>query len=61
MLLCWAGVIKKLNKKEQKEQIYSIKKLYLWYEINRQMLIPKPMAFGVDETNGHSNEKYYGS
>lgn len=49
MLLCWAGVIKKLNKKEQ---IYSIKKLYSWYEINRQMLIPKPMAFGVDETNG---------
>lgn len=58
MLLCWAGVIKKLNKKEQ---IYSIKKLYSWYEINRQMLIPKPMAFGVDETNDHSNEKYYGS
>lgn len=58
MLLCWAGVIKKLNKKEQ---IYSIKKLYSWYEINRQMLIPKSMAFGVDETNGHSNEKYYGS
>lgn len=58
MLLCWAGVIKKLNKKEQ---IYSIKKLYSCYEINRQMLIPKPMAFGVDETNGHSNEKYYGS
>ena len=58
MLLCWAGVIKKLNKNEQ---VYSIKKLLSWYEINRQMIIPMPMAFGVDDINGDSNEKYYGS
>lgn len=58
MLLCWAGVIKKLNKNEQ---VYSIKKLLSWYETNRQMITPMPMAFGVDDINGHSNEKYYGN
>lgn len=45
MLLCWAGVIKKLNKNEQ---VHSIKKLLSWYEINRQMITPMSMAFGVE-------------
>lgn len=57
MLLCWAGVIKKLNRKTG---LY-YQEIVLWYEINRQMLIPMPMAFGVDDINGHNNEKYYGS
>lgn len=53
MLLCRAGVVKKLN---TKEQFHSIMKLRSQYKIITQILIPIPMALGVDDTNGHRNE-----